>query len=278
MTTDTLYIYALMRAADVDKPSFPTVERADAPIVTLDCGPIRIIASAVEGAVAETPENIAAHNLAIATVAAGGPVLPVEFGCIAAKDGAEAAVAPYVDRIAWILDDLADCVEVGVEIVWNQALVMDELIRETDELAKVRAALSGREACRSEVERAEFERRVQHLLREKRSVERLQYNLRLSASARDRVIREIDDPSVVLKADYLVELAREADLRATLDEIVARTPGRLQMSYTSSSPAGLVVTLRLDWSSPADGDPADQAAGDAAASDAVGLNSMPLAS
>lgn len=249
MSTETLYVYAVMRASDPADLTFAAVDQPDAAPRHLDCGPIKVIASPIENdEVLSTRRNMLTHAKALETLMVGGPILPMRFGLVAANaDGILSTVENHASRLVGLLDDLEGCVEMGVKIVWDRAAAMREIVAETPSLAETYQRLQTRDERETHYERIELGRRVEAAMRTKREAEAAAYDARLSAIARDRALQEPDDELMVLKADYLVEHAQEPEMAAALEAIEADAPERLSISYVGPSPAYNFVNLQLDW-------------------------------
>lgn len=250
--SDNLYVYALMRSSDAADLDFRPVDAPDTAPMAFDCGHVQVIVSPIAAdEVLSTRRNMLTHARALEQLMSGGPVLPMRFGLITTTaEDIQATIAAHAARILAHLDDLDGCVEMGVKITWDRAAVMQEIVAETPQLAKTYQSLQARPEKETHYERVELGRRVEALMREKRSVELDQYDAILSAIARDRVLQDPEDELMVLKADYLVAAHDEPELQAALEQIEARKPGRLSVSYVGPSPAYNFCRLQLDWASP----------------------------
>lgn len=254
-----LYVYGLMRGADLDRArrvlDFDAVDAPGAEILSVDCGALAAVASPIEAEeVLSTRRNLLRHARALERIMAAGPVLPMRFGLITAgADQIAATVEAEAETLAGMLDGLEGLAETGVKIVWDRTAVMREIVAEDPSLSRAYAALQGRDANQVHYEKIELGRRVEAAMSAKRHAEEAALAERLSAHAQDVVVHAPDDELMALKADFLADDDQRAALEREAEAIAAEGGDRLSVKLVGPAPAYNFVQVRLAWAAPAAG-------------------------
>lgn len=258
---DRLYVYAILRSADLAatedaarfKPVAPSLDRDPEPRL-IDCGAVTVVASATdEEEILSTRRFMMGHARALEQLMTAGPVLPIRFGLVApSAERIAAAIVAQSQTMADKLDALDGTAEFGVRVDWRRELAFSRLMDTESDLMATRDKLAKRSAQETHFARADFGRAVEGRLEEKRREAASRLAARLRPLALDAVVRDTPmDPEgdlSVLKADYLLDLSARDAFAAALDAIEAEDEALLSIKLVGPAPAYNFVNLSLDWS------------------------------
>jgi hypothetical protein len=138
--SDGLYVYGVVLA---DPGRLP------AGLTGVDGSPVELVAlgdvAAAVGRIAlERPPgrraDLLAHSAVLDALAAGGPVVPVQFGAVVPQleDVVADVLAPRAERFAGLLAELAGRQQFNLRGRYNEAAVLAEVVAEDAEIAALR--------------------------------------------------------------------------------------------------------------------------------------------
>jgi hypothetical protein len=160
-------------------------------------------------------------------------VVPLRFGTVFARDADVVAdlLEPRHDDLAALLRQLEGTVELTVRAFYDEAAVLAEIVRSEPGVAELRQAAGGNPALQIRLGEivaaalaAHRERDADRILAVGRSL------------ARDVAVEERRTELEVLRAAFLVERDRVAELDRAMDELARSRDGVVRFKYTGPLP------------------------------------------
>ncbi len=194
-----------------------------------------------------TRENVLAHQRVLERAMERSDVLPAAFGLVAENDAdvREKLLRPEFEDLHRALDSLRGRVELELKVLWNREALFSEIVEESDEIATLRDSIAGLSPEATYYERinlgemvaAEIDRRSDQVAEE--VLDALQ-----PLSVETRLNENLTDMTV-LNASFLVEKKDVPDFDARVQELGARSLGRLNFHYVGPLPPYSFVDVSL---------------------------------
>ncbi|HET7357355.1 MAG TPA: GvpL/GvpF family gas vesicle protein [Nocardioidaceae bacterium] len=165
------YVYGVVPA---DASNVGAVGLDDAEVHLVRHGPVAAIVSVVR---LERPagrrEELLAHSRVLDAFAAGGPVVPVQFGAIVedARAVREDVLADREQQFVELLAELLGVLQFTLQARYDEATVLAELVRDDPEIAGLREATRGAPEEQSYADRVRLGELVSQRLEARRQID-----------------------------------------------------------------------------------------------------------
>lgn len=181
--------------------------------------------------------NVIEHQRVIEGIMEHTTVVPMSFGTTFKKRGDVVELLKQThSQIRKVLSQIADRIELGVKVFWDEKEVVQKVVADDPEIA---------EAGDNYQDRVQTGRRVESALDEyrKRYVEDIHSSLKEYAVA-SRANKNIGR-DMIFNAAFLVEKKEESSFDERMNEIGLRYEGELDFKYTGPWPPYNFVNIKL---------------------------------
>ena len=246
-----LYAYGVQRAAQAQPLDGAMTGLEGAPLDHLDAGGLAVLVSPIEASeVRRTRRNMLTHLRLLESAMQSGPVLPMRFGVIADDaEGLRAVIAPRAAELAALLDRHDGHAEYGLRIAFPREPALAALAATRPDLAARRTALAKAGAAARDA-LITLGQQVADGLEQRRKAAERALMARLKPLAADFVLRAPEDDVEVLRAEFLLPVAREAAFAAeaaTAAEALDFAPGAApEIRLVGPVPPYNFVSIHLD--------------------------------
>ncbi|MEL6798906.1 MAG: GvpL/GvpF family gas vesicle protein [Pseudomonadota bacterium] len=244
-----IYLYGLLDAA-VSPNAFDGVDGISGPVHATRCGGWTVIHGGYEGEeVMPRRRYLLRHAAVLEAAMVHGALLPMRFGMLAAS------ISEVEDRLATqkpateaAFDRVRGRVELGVRVTVREVDALEQVLRDTPDLARLRDDLAG--AGRSgHFAKAEFGRQLGEAAARQRARAQKSLLKELSQCADDHVLRAPESDFEALRAEFLVPEARVSAfsdrLAAVCETLDFAGPRPANAHIVGPGPAYHFVTLAL---------------------------------
>jgi hypothetical protein len=137
MSSQSTYVYGLIRAEDHGPISAPAVGDPTQPVTLVGCGRIAALVSAIDQLeIMPARRHMLAHTKVLEAAMADRPVLPMRFGIIVPRPGTLLqAVGPRCQELRALLDRIDGRIEVALKASWDEQMMWREVAAEHPRLA-----------------------------------------------------------------------------------------------------------------------------------------------
>lgn len=175
-----------------------------------------------------------AHARVLEAAVAHGTVLPMRFGVV--MDGPEEVqrrlLSDHDDELRTQLETFAGKLEVNLRVLYDEAALMRQVVREEPEVARLREALRGQPEDATYFERIRLGELVAQAVQRIREVDARRIVDALAPAAVDVSIGDPAHERIALSASFLVERRRLDEFDRRLDQIAAEHAERMRFKYT----------------------------------------------
>jgi hypothetical protein len=189
--------------------------------------------------------EVLVHGRVLERALARGTVLPMRFGVT--MDGDESVrvelLARHAQALGAQLEALDGKVEIRIRGVYDQDILMREIVRENGRIARMRKVLRGVPAAAAYYDTIELGGLVAAAVERKRRQDTVDV---LDALAPTAVAIDVGKPAherVVLSASFLVERRKLHEFDETLLAVADRQGGRMRFNYVGPLPPYSFVEL-----------------------------------
>jgi hypothetical protein len=206
-----------------------------APVGSIAHGDLAALVSAVPStSVRARRRDLIRHSEILQDAFERGTVVPLRFGTVFARGAHVVAdlLEPRHDDLAALLRQLEGTVELTVRAFYDEAAVLAEIVRSEPGVAELRRAASGGNPA-LQVRLGEVVAAALAAHRERDAGRILAVARRL---ARDVAVEERRTELEVLRAAFLVERDRVAELDRAMDELARSREGVVRFKYTGPLP------------------------------------------
>ncbi|MGL4488042.1 MAG: GvpL/GvpF family gas vesicle protein [Rhizobiaceae bacterium] len=248
MTASKYYMYALVKnEAQAAFEHVKPVSNPEAALRWISVGKVAAIVSDVDqDEIMSTRRNMLTHTKALEEIMQDRAILPFSFGTIVDDVAAiEQLIASQEQRLVADLNGLEGFVEVGVRATWDETVIFREIVETNGDLRRLADQIKTRPATETYYDRIELGRQVEAIVKTKREAESKNLAALLGAIATKSKIHESSADMVVLDAAFLVEVAREKELFAVLEDAERKNPDRFAFKYLSPVPPYNFVALKF---------------------------------
>jgi hypothetical protein len=220
-------------------------------------GPVRLVATdnlaALTSEVGEGPleggrEELMTHARVLEEALAGGVVLPMRFGVVMPDEETvrEELLSEHRAELESQLDDLEGKVELNLKAIYDEDVLMSEVVRQSRPIAELRESLQGQPEDATYYERIRLGEMVAEEVNAKREQDGQQILARLEPLAL-RV--DVGDPiheRMALNASFLVERTQVEAFDKVVEALGAEQSDRMRFKYTGPLPPHSFVQLSME--------------------------------
>jgi len=249
MSSQSTYVYGLIRAEDHHPVSAPAVGDPSQPVVIISSGGIAALVSAIDQAeIMPTRRQMLAHTKVLEVAMADRPVLPMRFGIIVpSHTKLLQMIGPRSQELRGLLGQIDGRIEVALKASWNEQVMWREVAAEHPHLAVSGRAMMGRGEQQTYYDRIELGRAIGTALEEKREAERRRLLAIVKPFAvQVKELAPVDDTMFAHFA-LLVEKTAEPALFETVAALERSRSSGLTFRYVAPIPPYNFVTLSLDF-------------------------------
>jgi hypothetical protein len=204
-----------------------------------------IVSDAPAGEIQADREDLMAHSRVVEKALGRASVLPMRFGVVMpdADSVREQLLEEFHDELLAQLVELEGKVELHVQAVYEEEVLLREVLQAHPELRARGAALRGHPEDATYYERIELGQLVAQAAESARELDAAAILEALEPLA---VAIDVGSPGherVAAQVAFLVEAARLEEFDAVVDDLGRRNQGRLRFKYTGPLPAYSFVRL-----------------------------------
>lgn len=249
MSSQSTYVYGLIRAEDHHPISARAVGDPDQTVTIMSAGSIAALVSAIEQSeIMPTRRQMLRHTKVLEAAMADRPVLPMRFGIIVPSPATLLQViGPRSQELRALLGQIDGRIEVALKASWNEQFMWREVAAEHPHLAASGRTLMNRGEQQTYYDRIELGRTIGAALEEKRTAARRRL-LQIVApfAVQVKELPPIDDAMFAHFA-LLVEKTSEPALYETVAALEQSRNSGLTFRYVAPIPPYNFVAMTLDW-------------------------------
>jgi hypothetical protein len=193
-------------------------------------------------------KELTAHARVLERAMDKGTVLPMRFGVVMRSESAVRAELLDAHRreLEAQLDELNGKVEVNVKGMYEEELVLRQIMDANSEVKTLRAAIAGKPEDATYYDRIRLGELVAAVLSDKRSADEDEILGRLTRLAVDHEVAPPAHERMAVNASFLVERERLPEFDRHLDEIAEEHGGLIRFKYTGPLPPHSFVELAME--------------------------------
>src|SRR5947209_13385079 len=238
------YVYGV-HAAGEDPPQISGIGGAPLHEVTAD-GVAALVSPLEDRELTLGREEMTIHARVLEEALQHGTVLPMRFGVVMDGEPAvrSALLEAHRDELIRQLDEMTGKVELRLRAVYDESVLMREVVQEDHGIGRLRESLRGKPEDATYYERIQLGEMVAAAVERKREQDAdrmLEQLVPLSLAI------EVGDPGnerVALNASFLVERGQIAAFDVAVDELGREQNGPMRLKYTGPLPTHSFVRLR----------------------------------
>jgi hypothetical protein len=241
------YVYGVVRTGGKSRPRTQGIGKKQVRVVDAD-GLGALTSDVPPGNLEAGREELLAHSRVLERAVEQGTVLPMQFGVVMPDESAvrEQLLDPHRGELEAQLEEMEDKFEVNLKGIYDERILLTEVVNDEPEVAKLREALQGQSADASHFERIRLGELIAGAVDEKRARDADQLLDRLAKHA---VAVEVGEPvheRMALNASFLIERSSQKDFDAELDRIADEQGGRIRFKYTGPLAPHSFVELAME--------------------------------
>jgi hypothetical protein len=193
-------------------------------------------------------EELMAHSRVLERAMKHGTVLPMRFGVVMPSESAVQTelLDAHRGELEAQLDAMNGKVEVNVKGMYEEQLVLRQIMDENSEVAALSTAVAGKPEDASYYDRIRLGELVAALLADKRAADEHAILDRLAPCAVDHELAAPAHERMAVNASFLVEQDRLKEFDRRLDEIATEHGGMIRFKYTGPLPPHSFVELAME--------------------------------
>src|SRR5437762_631798 len=139
------YVYGVVRAADGSPPKGRGINGEPVALVTLE-GLAALTSDVLDEVLEAGRDELLTHSRVLERALEGGVVLPMRFGVVMPNEESvrEELLAAHRDELETQLDEMDGKVEINIKAIYDEQIVLRELLAENQEVAELRAEIEGK--------------------------------------------------------------------------------------------------------------------------------------
>ncbi len=240
------YVYGVV-AASASVPSRAGIADAQLELIASN-GIAALVSSVPGGELRMGREAMTTHARVLEEAYALGTVLPMRFGVVMAGSNeicAELLDAHHAELVGQ-LEDYAGKAELKLRATYEEDAVLREVVREDQDVARLRNSLRGAPEDATYYGRIELGELIAKAIERKRVVDANQIMESLSPLALAVEVAEPSHERIVLNASFLVEQVRIDEFDSIVDRVGRAQAERMRMKYTGPLPPHSFVNFALE--------------------------------
>jgi hypothetical protein len=242
-----LYVYGVVRARP--EPRLPGEGIAGGPVRAIALDTLAALTSEVgEGPLEGGREELMTHARVLEEALEDGVVLPMRFGVVMPDEDTvrKQLLGDHRAELESQLDELEGKVELNVKAIYDEDVLMSEVVRQNRPIAELRESLRGQPEDATYYERI----RLGEMVAEEVNAKREQDGQQLLARLEPLAVRvDLGDPiheRMALNASFLVERERIEAFDQAVDALGAEQSDRMRFKYTGPLPPHSFVELSME--------------------------------
>ena len=178
-----------------------------------------------------TADDLQAHKEILDSVATGVPVLPLRFGAVVASEDAVVSelLEPNRDEFAAALEELEGRSEYVVKGQYDESAILEEILSEDSEAARLREQITGQDADATREERIRLGEIINNAVAAKRDEDTQQLLSVLEGHTVASVVRDPTDELEAVNVAFLVEEDKADELDQEVEDLGADWEGRVEL-------------------------------------------------
>ena len=245
--TTAKYVYGVVRAPV--KGGFKGKGIHGKPLRTVSWEGLGALTSDVPDAELEAGrDELLTHSRVLERALKRGVVLPMRFGTVMPSEASvrDDLLAAHREELEAQLEEMGEKVEINIKGIYDEEIILREVLAENPEVADLRAAIQGKPEEATYYERIRLGELVAEALTAKRELDERVYVDRLSPHAVGVEVGQATHERMAVNASFLVERDRLADFDRAIEELGAEQAGRVRFRYTGPLPPHSFVELSLE--------------------------------
>jgi hypothetical protein len=231
-TKPAKYVYGVIRAGD-QGPRARGIGKKQVRVVRAD-GIGALTSDVPPGDLEAGRDELLAHSRVLERALEQGTVLPMRFGVVMPSESAvrEQLLDPHRGELEAQLEEMDGKFEVNLKAIYDERVLLTEVLAEQPEIAKLRESLRGQPEEATHFERIRLGEMIAGAVNEKRDRDADQILQRLAPHI---VAAEVGDPvheRMALNASFLLDRSAQKAFDAELDRIAGENGERLRFKYT----------------------------------------------
>ncbi|MBV8511692.1 MAG: GvpL/GvpF family gas vesicle protein [Xanthobacteraceae bacterium] len=212
----------------------------------------RIAAVVSDSAVVEydnSRRNMMAHMLVLEEAMEHFTLLPVRFGTVAAnaEELEQRLLMPRYDELTMLLEQMRDRVELGLKAFWHEGTVLEEVVRDSEPIRRLRDSLNGRSPAESYYDRIRLGEAVENALAQKRARDEETILSRIRPFVHKTRANKIVSDRMVLNAAFLVDREHGPEVDEAVRKLDEELNDRLIFKYVGPVPPYNFVNIVVNW-------------------------------
>jgi hypothetical protein len=238
------YVYGVVRAGE--EPRVRAEGIAGGPVITIAEDGLAALASEVpDTELRSGREELTTHARILEEALEGGVVLPMRFGIV--MESEESVRRDLLERhreeLAAQLEELDGKVELNVKGIYDEDVLMREVIESSSQIARLRESLQGKDEDATYYERIRLGEMVSEAVTARRQEDSDRYVARLGPFAAAVEAGEPVHERMAVNASFLVSQDGVPAFDEELERLGAEEAGRVRFKYTGPLPPHSFVDL-----------------------------------
>jgi hypothetical protein len=245
--TAAKYVYGVVRARGGQRAEAKGINGEPVELVALE--QVGALTSDVPPDFGEAGrEELLAHSRVLEQALEAGVVLPMRFGVVMPDEGSvrEQLLGAHREELEAQLDEMDGKVEINVKAIYDESVVLRQLIEANPEIAQLRQSLQGQPEDATYYERIRLGELVAAALNETRERDEREMVDRLAPFALAVEVGPAVHERMALNASFLVEGGALGSFDRALEELGEQQAGRIRFKYTGPLPPHSFVELGLE--------------------------------
>jgi Gas vesicle synthesis protein GvpL/GvpF len=238
------YVYGVVRAREEPTVRAEGVAGGSVTLVTEDG--LAALTSEVPGTELRSGrEELTTHARILEEALEGGVVLPMRFGIVMEDEDSvrRDLLERHHDELLAQIEELEGKVELNVKGIYEEDVLMREVVESNSEIARLRESLQGQPEDATYYERIRLGEMVSEAVEARRNEDSERILARLSPLARAVERGEPMHERMAVNASFLVEQAQLQAFDEAVDALGAEQAGRIRFKYTGPLPPHSFVDL-----------------------------------
>ncbi len=245
-----MYLYAIIACPEPREFKTRGIgERGDV-VHTINCR--RLAAAVSNSPIVEyenSRRNMMAHTMVLEEIMTECDILPVRFGTVATNADAieNHLLAPRYEEFTGMLADMHGRIELGLKAFWHEGAAFEEVVRENENVRKLRASLQGRSLEETYYERIRLGEEVEKSMNQIRARDEEMILSRLKPFSHKTKTNKIISDRMVFNAAFLVDRENGAAMDEAVKRLDEEFSDRLMFKYVGPVPPYNFVNIVVNW-------------------------------
>jgi hypothetical protein len=241
------YVYGITRTTPKSKSFGKGINGKAVRVVAVN-GLAALTSDVPPGTLAAGREELMSHARVLERALAKGTVLPMRFGVVMPDDAAVRTqlLEPHRADLDAQLEQMNGKVEINIKGMYEEDLVLRELMDNHTEIATLSASIAGKSEDATYYERIRLGELVAAVLSDKRTADEQHIVERLAGLASQVEVAPPVHERMVVNASFLVERKQLPKLDRELEAIASEYGGMIRFKYTGPLPPHSFVELAME--------------------------------